>query len=135
MFKFILYSLLGWGSSALITALVFITDHLAWTRDLDITLPGVGQEKCFLSDAAQGVYLHLPILVLMIINALLFITTSTTIYRSELQSINSDKSRINQGQLWSNVNLIVILDEFVATVSRIMFLLSCPRYKLDKETC
>ena len=79
--KFLLYSLVGWGSSFLLTILVILTDNLAIFRTFDFIKPRVGEEKCFLQDKAVGIYLHLPSMVVMFVNAILFIVTTWTIYR------------------------------------------------------
>ena len=41
----------------------------------------MGVRKCFLGDSAQGVYFHLPVLLLMLINGVFFVITITTLYR------------------------------------------------------
>jgi hypothetical protein len=46
--------------------------------------PNVGITKCFLEYESQGLYLHLPILILMMINSMFFIITTSTLYRSNL---------------------------------------------------
>ena len=88
--KFIIYSVAGWGLSLLLTLGLVMVDTLEpdslqvpGLGHLTITSPRVGEEKCFLSDRAQGLYLHLPSLILMLVNAVLFLVTIITIYRSE----------------------------------------------------
>ena len=88
--KFILYSVVGWGSPAIMTSGLVAIDHVFtsgvgrvyWPRGFNITLPNVGRDKCFLTDASHGVFLHFPIMLLMVINGILFIITSSSIYRS-----------------------------------------------------
>ena len=87
--KFIIYSLAGWGLSLLLTLGLVLVDTLEPVSVqvpglgyVTITQPRVGEEKCFLSDRSQGLYLHLPSLVLMLVNAILFLVTIITIYRS-----------------------------------------------------
>ena len=48
---------------------------------MEFVKPGVGEGKCFLQDQAVGVYLHLPSMVVMLLNAVLFLITTATIYR------------------------------------------------------
>ena len=79
--KFLLYSLLGWGSSSLLTIAIILIDTLEIFRGEEFVKPGVGRGKCFLQDKAVGVYLHLPSMVVMLLNAILFLITTATIYR------------------------------------------------------
>ena len=79
--KFLLYSLAGWGSSFLLTLAVIVTDNTDIFHSVDLVKPRVGEEKCFLQDKAVGVYLHMPSMVVMLVNAILFLVTSFTIYR------------------------------------------------------
>ena len=74
--KFLLYSLLGWGSSALLTLAIILIDSLEIFRSKEFVKPGVGLGKCFLQDKAVGVYLHLPSMVVMLLNAILFLITN-----------------------------------------------------------
>ena len=78
--KFTCYSCLAWGGSAVLTATVLLLDLLP----VSFTRPGVGTAKCFLQDGAQGLYLHLPILVLLSLNMVFFLTTTLTLYRSKV---------------------------------------------------
>ena len=79
--KFLLYSLVGWGSSALLTLAILLIDSLDIFHRMEFVKPGVGEGKCFLQDQAVGVYLHLPSMVVMLLNAVLFLITTATIYR------------------------------------------------------
>lgn len=79
--KFLLYSLVGWGSSALLTLAIILIDSLNLFHSMEFVKPGVGEGKCFLQDQAVGVYLHLPSMVVMLLNAVLFLITTATIYR------------------------------------------------------
>ena len=79
--KFGVYSLVGWGSSALLTLAIILIDSLEIFRSKEFEKPGVGMGKCFLQDKAVGVYLHLPSMVVMLLNAILFLITTATIYR------------------------------------------------------
>ena len=92
--KFIIYSVAGWGLSLLLTLGLVMVDTLETDSvqvpglgHLTITSPRVGEEKCFLSDRAQGLYLHLPSLILMLVNAVLFLVTIITIYRSDRDAV------------------------------------------------
>ena len=83
--KFAIYSSVAWGSSAVLTILVILADQMTEDEDESLQLffpkPNVGETKCFLQDASQGLYLHLPILLLIILNGLFFIITIITLYR------------------------------------------------------
>ena len=81
LFKFLIYSIVGWGSSALFTLAIVLIDNISIFTDLDFVKPRVGEEKCFLQDKAVGVYLHMPSMVVMLVNAVLFLVTTATIYR------------------------------------------------------
>jgi hypothetical protein len=50
-------------------------------NDQLFTKPNVGKLKCFLEDDAQGIFLHLPSMVLMMINIIFFTITTTSLYR------------------------------------------------------
>jgi hypothetical protein len=84
-FKFSIYSSVAWGSSAGLTILVFLADQMTENDDDYLKFffpkPNIGETKCFLQDESQGFYLHLPILLLMILNGLFFIITIITLYR------------------------------------------------------
>ena len=43
--------------------------------------PNVGMKMCFVQKESHGVYLHLPIFVLMILNIILFFITIISLYR------------------------------------------------------
>ena len=81
--RFVSYSCLGWGLSGLLTILLLALD-LALPSSL--TRPGVGKVKCFLQDSALGLYLHLPVLVLLSLNIVFFLRTAVTLYRNNLDT-------------------------------------------------
>ena len=64
--KFVVYSCVGWGSPGLLTLGLAALDHLGLEQGgslslslglgwpgLNLTLPGVGRDKCWLADTAQ----------------------------------------------------------------------------------
>ena len=84
-FKFVIYSITAWGSSALMTFTVMILDLVI--KDFEdqesifFVRPNVGFEKCFIQDKAHGFYIHMPIMLLMFINGFFFIITTLTLHR------------------------------------------------------
>ena len=85
MAKFVIYSAVAWGSSAALTLGIIGADLImedAEEHQEEVLMkPNVGKPKCFLRDDAQGVFLHFPIMILMMINVLFFLITTTTLYR------------------------------------------------------
>ena len=82
--KFVVYSAVAWGSSAAFTLGIFLADIFMDDKsnnDQVFAKPNVGKLKCFLQDNAQGIYLHLPCMVLMMINIIFFTITTTSLYR------------------------------------------------------
>ena len=79
--KYTIYSSVAWGWGALLTLGVILVDVLMATDTTSIPHPMVGHSKCFLGDEAQGLYLHFPVLVLMLINGLFFVITISSLYR------------------------------------------------------
>ena len=73
--KFFIFSLGSWGVAALFTALVFSADKLL-PQDSELK-PNVGAAECFIE--AEGykrmVFFHIPILVMMLINLVLYLST------------------------------------------------------------
>ena len=90
LLKFVIYSAVAWGSSAAFTLGIILADQMmedqTGNHKLFFTKPNVGKLKCFLQDDAQGMFLHLPCMVLMMINAVFFLITTTTLYRCSLIS-------------------------------------------------
>ena len=83
--KFVIYSGVAWGASAALTCAVISADLLMEEQKDDQRLvwakPNIGIQKCFLQDKAQGLYLHVPIMFLMVVNGMFFIITTITLYR------------------------------------------------------
>ena len=69
----------AWGWGLLLTLILVVADTMPSSTVLP--RPGVGRPKCFLQDQAQGVYLHAPIALLMLVNGVFFIITTRTLYR------------------------------------------------------
>jgi hypothetical protein len=88
LLKFVIYSALAWGLSIALTITVIFADQILEEQGDNKTMffskPNVGLTKCFLEDESQGLYLHLPIFILMMINSFFFIITTSTLYRSSL---------------------------------------------------
>ena len=78
--RFLVYSVLGWGSSGLLTLLVASLDHIATDLPAEYK-PNIGAQHCFVQNSSHGLYLHLPISVFMILNGILFVTTICVVYR------------------------------------------------------
>ena len=83
--KFVIYSAVAWGSSAATTLWIILADQIMEEENDNqrrfFTKPNVGKLKCFLQDDAQGIFLHLPCMFLMMINIIFFTITTTSLYR------------------------------------------------------
>ena len=79
IFKFVIYSAVAWGSSAALTLSIILVDRLMEEQKF-FPKPNVGITKCFLDDESQGLYLHVPIMLLMILNGMFFIITTISLY-------------------------------------------------------
>ena len=78
--KYMIYSSVAWGWGLVLTLIIMLVETLMKETSY-LPLPEVGLSKCFLGDAAQGVYFHLPVLLLMLVNGIFFIITTGTLYR------------------------------------------------------
>ena len=79
--KYIVYSSMAWGLSSFLTLGLFLIDQQPNDSNGSIPRPDLGKLKCFLDDSVHGIYLHLPILIILVINAALFLVTVSSIYR------------------------------------------------------
>lgn len=93
--RFVSYSCLGWGLSGLLTLLLLLLDL---SLPSSFTRPGVGQVKCFIQDSALGLYLHLPVLILLSLNIVFFLITAVTLYRNNLSTKFARLGRRHTGQ-------------------------------------
>ena len=77
--RFLVYSVVCWGSSMLITLGLFAVDN----NDTVIPRykPNIGRGKCFLQNSSHGIFLHLPIFVLMVVNGIFFLFAILVLYR------------------------------------------------------
>ena len=84
--KFVIYSAIAWGSSVVFTLGIIAADQIMEDHSEDqetyLVKPNVGNPKCFLQDEAHGVFLHLPSMILMMINVIFFLITTIKLYRS-----------------------------------------------------
>ena len=91
--KFLLFSTSAWGLAALLTALVFFADTLL-PEESDLK-PNVGVAECFIH--AEGnkrmVFFHIPILVMMMINLILYLVTIYNLRRHSKQTAAVRESR------------------------------------------
>lgn len=93
--KYFLYSVASWGWGSLLTFIIVLLDLMVDPEaQRPLPLPGVGVTKCFLEDRAQGLYLHLPILLLMVVNGGLFVHTTTTLHRAKVTTRQARKNRV-----------------------------------------
>ena len=94
--NFVVYSAVGWGSSAVLTLGIILADQVMEDQNEEekffFSKPNVGKQRCFLHGDAVGIFHHLPSMVLMIINLILFLITTTTHYRLGLKnwSVNNE---------------------------------------------
>ena len=91
--KFVIYSVIAWGSSTALTSSLILADILmeevGTSEELFFYKPNVGIQKCFLHERSQGLYLHLPIMLLMIINGVFFILTIINLHRYNIIANNT----------------------------------------------
>ena len=91
--KFLPFSIGAWGLAAALTALVFSADMLL-PEGSDLK-PNVGVEQCFIQ--ARGskmmVFFHIPILVLMVINLILYLVTVYSLTNHSKETATVRQSR------------------------------------------
>ena len=107
--KYMIYSSVAWGWGFVLTMTIMLADTLMEETSY-LPMPEVGVSKCFLGDTAQGVYFHLPVLLLMLVNGIFFVITTSTLYRyhrgSRIKSIS--------------VIIFIILMSFLTCLATIM---------------
>ena len=95
--KFIIYSAIAWGSSGAFTISIILADLMMEDQRGSMmgffSKPNVGMTKCFVEEDAQGLYLHLPIMILMMFNSMFFIITTSTLYMSKLTTHQARNAR------------------------------------------
>ena len=82
--NFVVYSAVGWGSSAVLTLGIILADQVMEDQNDDqkfFSKPNVGKQTCFLHVDAIGLFHHLPSMILIIINTIIFSITATIHYR------------------------------------------------------
>ena len=79
--KFLLYSVLAWGTSGLATLGVFLADTDSKVTLSDTIKPNIGRGKCFLQNSSHGIFLHLPIFIFMLVNGIFYLVTVLVLYR------------------------------------------------------
>jgi hypothetical protein len=83
--NFGVYFAVGWGSSAVLTLGIILADQVMEDQNeeekLFFSKPNVGKITCFFHTDAIGLFHHLPSMILIIINIILFSITTTTHYR------------------------------------------------------
>ena len=91
--KFLSFSIAAWGLAALLTAIVFGLDVFLEDK-LDMK-PNVGVSSCFIEDVGNKrmVFFHIPILVLMVINLILYLVTIYNLTKHNKQTSAVRKSR------------------------------------------
>eukprot|EP00092_Neocalanus_flemingeri_P104693 GFUD01134129.1.p1 GENE.GFUD01134129.1~~GFUD01134129.1.p1 ORF type:complete len:251 (-),score=56.59 GFUD01134129.1:105-758(-) len=90
------YCSLGWGVPAILLLMVIMFDHIVHTEV--INPPDVGGQSCFLHEDSMNIFLNLPIIIFLSMNAILYISTVFYIYRtrSSIQkSVKKNKMREN----------------------------------------
>ena len=89
--RFVCYSLVGWGLAAVLTLTLLGLDLSPSTAvspavSPAVPRPAVGRSKCFLQDGALGLYLHLPVLILLSVNIGFFLSTTVSLCRHNTQT-------------------------------------------------
>jgi len=142
--KFIIYSVIAWGSSASFTLGLILVDQLMQDEEETqwsmIAKPNVGESKCFITEEAQGLYLHLPIFILMMINTVFFVITTTTLFMSKLTTHQARHAR-QQTSLKQKVPTRItietkeqlILYSKLFTVMGILWIFECIHYLLHGD--
>ena len=83
--KFLLYSVVAWGTSGLATIGVFLADMDSNVTLPDTIKPNIGRDKCFLQNSSHGIFLHLPIFILIVMNGVFFLITTWHINRYSIR--------------------------------------------------
>ena len=109
--KLILYSITAWGFAGVLTLAIVILDQAIEDEDSNVIhelKPNVGKTKCFLHDSSLGLFLHLPIFSMMMLNGIFFMITTTTLYRSSSTTYQARHARrrssVQAGMSISSVN-------------------------------
>ena len=85
--RFLSYSLVGWGFGLLVTLAVFLVDVVDNDSVIQSYKPNIGGENCFLQNSSHGIFIHLPIFVLMVVNSIFFLVTIWVLYRYTVVNI------------------------------------------------
>jgi len=142
--KFIIYSVVAWGSSASFTLGVILVDQFMqdevetqWTV---IVKPNVGETKCFITEESQALYLHLPIFILMMINSVFFVITTTTLFMAKLTTHQARHARQQTNlkqKVPTRINIEtkeqLLLYSKLFTVMGILWIFECIHYLLHGD--
>ena len=84
--KLLSFSMIAWGLATLLTALVFCLDLTL--PDRSEWKPNIGKSSCFIEDAhhKRMVFFHIPVLVFMFINLILFFLTIYNLHHHSKQT-------------------------------------------------
>jgi len=87
------FSAAAWGGPCLLTGGIGALNSVL-NKDSPYN-PGIGETSCFLSNKGnrQLIYFHVPVLVLMVANLLLYLLTIFYLARSSAQTVHVRKSR------------------------------------------
>jgi len=97
--KILYYSTIGWGLPLAITLIVLALDNMTPLDYSDIK-PNFGHSSCFIQDTGikRMIYFHLPVMLMMMINLILYIITVFYLSRHNQQTRHARESRrLNSG--------------------------------------
>jgi hypothetical protein len=91
--KFLSFSIIAWGLAALLTAIVFYLDMTL--PDWSEWKPNIGMSSCFIEEVGNKrmIFFHIPILVLMVINMILYMVTIYNLTKHSKQTREVRQSR------------------------------------------
>ncbi|XP_013170136.1 PREDICTED: G-protein coupled receptor Mth2-like [Papilio xuthus] len=78
-FKYCMYSVYGWGMTLGLTIFMVTMNEYPPAGAIS---PSIGQFSCYLGEYEQGIYLYVPMLILIICNCILYLMTVFNICRS-----------------------------------------------------
>ena len=102
--KFLLYSLVAWGSPLLLLLLVALVDNDIIPLGESSVRPDVGQGSCFLSIKGLQRYFYLPISIMLSFNTIMFIVTVYALWKTKKFARKAGLKKISSSRPMSQVH-------------------------------
>jgi hypothetical protein len=88
--RYVAYLLFGFGAPSVMALLIFLLDVL----QLGYILPGVGEERCFLSFSGARYFFYLPTFIILCFNLFMFIFTLLSLCKGSKDNHIATQSRL-----------------------------------------